>query len=896
MSARAAQIRVAIRTRPTAAFDQDELFIDPANNIVQVHHKVNFDAVSNKQEDWAFRFNNILHNSTQDQVYATLVEKMVADACEGRTCCVMMYGQTGSGKTFTMMGDHQSYRNRGVLPRAVAQVFSHVASKPEREYSVYISYMEVYGEQIRDLLVEGQATNGVAPGSAEALGVTVGRDGQLTGGGGSVLQLGDFNISEDPVHGTIVRGLTLVPVDNEADVLNSVYQAEMARTTAHHSLNRTSSRAHSVFTIHIQQRSRLGGGREKIISSKIMLVDLAGSERIKKTMGSGPMSEGQDAVLQRESMVINRSLSYLEACVVALSNPSRTHVPYKNARLTQVLKDALGGSCNTTLVACIWGEARHLEECISTLKFAQRMMSVRTHVAEAPTYVDPEAMLIKLGREVAQLKQELQMHDALADRTSIQYGDYTPEQQAQLARQVKAFMSARDEDSELAALPLESVAQMREALRQAKALVRQAAVEAEEKLQQQYALVPKGDTAAAAALTGSLHAAGGGGGGGHSGSSGSTRFADGAAGVGSIDEAVSGVGLGLASASSRPGTVQLPQTISSRLGATGADFGAHSVASMSFSSTGGAASAHSPLRGGGGGSSNAPRKMVGHGSTITQSNMALDLNGAWRQFKTTPALGAESAAEVAALKRKLGAMKDEAAACVRTANESKQRIETLSKMLVAHAHSQARPASAQSAAESTTSGRPGTAGKKPGSGKGSLAGGDAAVDPEEEARRREAERKEEEQRMVAELGQAKKSYRAATERLPQCKDACTAIQDHINVHMAAMVRDFETWYASMTGRLPPIPVSPTRDRSGSPFKSGGRQQGFGATAIYDWQQGAVGGGGSSDDALDDQEAFEELEMAKVTAGEPESFAFFAATRPLRQGQRPTGGKRSQAPR
>ena len=75
-----------------------------------------------------------------------------------------------------------------------------------------------------------------------------------------------------------------------------------------------------------------------------------------------------------------------------------------------------------------------------------------------------------------------------------------------------------------------------------------------------------------------------------------------------------------------------------------------------------------------------------------------------------------------------------------------------------------------------------------------------------------------------------------------------------------------------------------------------RQQGFGATAIYDWQKGAVGGGGSSDDALDDQEAFEELEMAKVTAGEPESFAFFAATRPLRQGQRPTGGKRSQAPR
>ena len=108
--------------------------------------------------------------------------------------------------------------------------------------------------------------------------------------------------------------------------------------------------------------------------------------------------------------------------------------------------------------------------------------------------------------------------------------------------------------------------------------------------------------------------------------------------------------------------------------------------------------------------------------------------------------------------------------------------------------------------------------------------------------------------------------------------------------MAAMVRDFETWYASMTGRLPPIPVSPSRDRSGSPFKSGSRQQGFGATALYDWSAAAKGD--SKDDQLDDAEAFEKLELEKVTAHEPESMAFFGATRAIRQGARPPGGKRT----
>lgn len=316
-------------------------------------------------------------------------------------------------QTFTMTGDPHSYRNRGIVPRAVAHVFQHIASKPESEFSVSISYMEVYGEKIRDLLVVAGATNGVAPGTAAALGITVNRSGQLMSGTGghenAVLNPGEFNIVEDPVHGTVVRGLTLVPAASEEEVLNAAFAAELARTTADHALNKNSNRSHCIFTIYIQQRSRLGGGREKIISSKVHLVDLAGSERIKKTMGTGPLGDGAEAELQRESMAINKSLTYLEQCVVALSSRSRTHVPYKNSMLTKVLRDALGGNCATLLIACVWGEARHLEETISTLRFAQRMMAVQNEVTEQH-YIDADAMLKKLTREVAQLKQELQMH------------------------------------------------------------------------------------------------------------------------------------------------------------------------------------------------------------------------------------------------------------------------------------------------------------------------------------------------------------------------------------------------------------------------------------------------------------------------------------------------------
>jgi len=132
-------------------------------------------------------------------------------------------------------------------------------------------------------------------------------------------------------------------------------------------MNANSSRSHCVFTVHIESRSRVESA-DKVVFSKLHLVDLAGSERTKKT--------GSTGLVLGEACCINQSLSFLEQVVLALSDKKRTHVPYRQAKLTNYLRDSLGGNCKTVMVANVWPEPRHLEETSSTLKFATRMMKV----------------------------------------------------------------------------------------------------------------------------------------------------------------------------------------------------------------------------------------------------------------------------------------------------------------------------------------------------------------------------------------------------------------------------------------------------------------------------------------------------------------------------------------
>lgn len=157
---------------------------------------------------------------------------------------------------------------------------------------------------------------------------------------------GDFMIVEDKHgKGTHVRGVREEPANSETECLNLLYRGDLARTTAHHKLNRRSNRSHSIFSIYVQQKPRTGT-RDRVTHSKLHLVDLAGSERLKKSLQQPGVP--MDDVLKKESMYINQSLTYLEQCVVALNRRSAGHIPFRQSKLTNLLKVILMARISTT--------------------------------------------------------------------------------------------------------------------------------------------------------------------------------------------------------------------------------------------------------------------------------------------------------------------------------------------------------------------------------------------------------------------------------------------------------------------------------------------------------------------------------------------------------------------
>jgi kinesin family protein 6/9 len=163
---------------------------------------------------------------------------------------------------------------------------------------------------------------------------------------------------------------------------------------------------------------------EKVITSKLNFVDLAGSERVKKT--------GSTGIILKEANYINKSLTFLEQVVVALTDKKKSrgkdHIPYRQSKLTHLLKDSIGGNCRTVMIATVWPEDNHLNETLSTLNFARRMMNV-VNEASVNIQLDTSALLRKYAKEIKELKQELAMHNTLANRGRISYDPYTAEEQ-----------------------------------------------------------------------------------------------------------------------------------------------------------------------------------------------------------------------------------------------------------------------------------------------------------------------------------------------------------------------------------------------------------------------------------------------------------------------------------
>ena len=274
-------------------------------------------------------------NSRQTDVFDFSIRSTVDDILNGYNGTVFAYGQTGAGKSYTMMGaDIDDEEQRGIIPRIVEQMFASILRSPGNiEYTVRVSYMEIYMEKIRDLL---------AP------------------------QNDNLPIHEEKSRGVYVKGLLEIYVSSVQEVYEVMRRGGTARATAATNMNQESSRSHSIFVITITQKNVETGSAK---SGQLFLVDLAGSEKVGKTGASGQTLE--------EAKKINKSLSALGMVINSLTDGKSTHIPYRDSKLTRILQESLGGNSRTTLIINCSPSSYNDQETLSTLRFGVRAKAIK---------------------------------------------------------------------------------------------------------------------------------------------------------------------------------------------------------------------------------------------------------------------------------------------------------------------------------------------------------------------------------------------------------------------------------------------------------------------------------------------------------------------------------------
>ena len=269
-----------------------------------------------------------------------------------------------------MTGDPENSEKRGVIPNSFLHIFEAITdADKDKTFLVCCSYCEIYKEEFRDLL------NPKNP---------------------AKLELHD---NTDGV--TYVRGLTKSVVKSVSDIDRYMAFGSSQRVTKATAMNSTSSRSHAIFTIYVEI-SEEEEGQQKIRAGKLNLVDLAGSERQKKTHAAGERL--------KEAIEINLSLSSLGNVISALVDGNIKHIPYRDSKLTRILKDSLGGNTKTIMIACISPASYNYEESLSTLRYASRAKFIQNkpHINEDPK----DALLRQYVDEINRLKSLLSQSEA----------------------------------------------------------------------------------------------------------------------------------------------------------------------------------------------------------------------------------------------------------------------------------------------------------------------------------------------------------------------------------------------------------------------------------------------------------------------------------------------------
>lgn len=321
---------------------------DPTRDSVKVF---TFDAVY----DW---------NSNQAELYEETVRPLVSSVLDGFNGTIFAYGQTGTGKTYTMEGTKNDAERRGIIPRSFEHIFNHIGRSKNMQYLVRASYLEIYQEEIRDLLHPDQSLR--------------------------------FELKEKPDSGVFVKDLSSAICKNASEIQQLMKTGNQNRTIGATNMNEHSSRSHAIFLITIEMSS-MGDEAGGIRVGRLNLVDLAGSERQSKTGSSGERL--------KEASKINLSLSALGNVISALVDGKTTHVPYRDSKLTRLLQDSLGGNSKTIMVANIGPASYNYDETLTTLRYANRAKNIKNkpRINEDPK----DALLRQYQEEISRLKEKL---------------------------------------------------------------------------------------------------------------------------------------------------------------------------------------------------------------------------------------------------------------------------------------------------------------------------------------------------------------------------------------------------------------------------------------------------------------------------------------------------------
>eukprot|EP00049_Salpingoeca_infusionum_P019198 m.360736 g.360736 ORF g.360736 m.360736 type:complete len:1098 (+) comp19151_c0_seq1:623-3916(+) len=370
------KLSVFVRVRPQLEQEKEaghESVVDVVGGNVLVLNERQKDASDvlrkHRSRSKNFGFDAVFDGETDQQaVYAQTTKPLLKGVLNGYNATVFAYGPTGAGKTYTMLGQRH---NPGIMARTLHDLFRLINRREDRTYNVTMTYVEIYNEMLYDLLVDDSS---------------------------------ELELREDAKGNNVICGALEVAIDSPKQVMTLLHKGNRRRTQEATAANATSSRSHAILSIKVVETGMLGAQKmEKV--GQLYMCDLAGSERAAHTKNVG--------VRMKEGQHINRSLLALGNCINSLGGTTRArYVNYRDSKLTRLLKDALGGSCRTVMVAHVGPCDYHFEESYNTLVYANRAKNIKTHIVQnrhtAQAHIAEYTKVIEsLQEQVATLRQRL---------------------------------------------------------------------------------------------------------------------------------------------------------------------------------------------------------------------------------------------------------------------------------------------------------------------------------------------------------------------------------------------------------------------------------------------------------------------------------------------------------